>query len=171
LCLCRSVAPSTSLEGEYQDSMSAGSVFPIYFGPKRVHTATMRLTRLLTSNYIFSAQKTLADTDVPVLVFGSTPVEMLGRLLARRIKSRPSAFLIFFMIHHMSFCCGRCSEAKIKSVLLFPFCTVLFWSVVVAISIVATYMICLHDVSLMYTCVESAHRVEVGALRQRTWHT
>jgi hypothetical protein len=41
-------------------------------------------------------------------------------------------------------------------------------SVVVAI---ATDMICLHDVSLMYTRVESAHGVEGGAPGQRTWHT
>jgi hypothetical protein len=31
--------------------------------------------------------------------------------------------------------------------------------VVVAISLVAIDMICLHDVPLMYTCVESAHGV------------
>jgi hypothetical protein len=51
-------------------------------------------------------------------------------------------------------------------------CIVLLWcSVVVAISPVAIDMICLHDVSLMYTCVESAHGVEGGALGQRTWYT
>jgi hypothetical protein len=52
------------------------------------------------------------------------------------------------------------------------FCSVVvLCSVLVAISLVATDMICFHDVSLMYTCVESAHGVEGGALGQRTWHT
>jgi hypothetical protein len=74
-------------------------------------------------------------------------------------------------------CCGVCSEAKdqveqlsiIKSVLLYLFCCVVLF--VVAISLVAIDVICLHDVSLMYTCVESAHGVEGGALGQRTWYT
>jgi hypothetical protein len=46
------------------------------------------------------------------------------------------------------------SSAKIKEWIVVLFCSV---SVVVAISLVATDMICLHDVSLMCTCVESAH--------------
>jgi hypothetical protein len=41
----------------------------------------------------------------------------------------------------------------------------------VAIKLVATALVCLHDVSLMYLCMESAHGVEGGALGQRTWHT
>jgi hypothetical protein len=45
------------------------------------------------------------------------------------------------------------------------------YSVVVVISLVATDMICLHDVSLRYTRVESVHRVEEGAPGQCTWHT
>jgi hypothetical protein len=50
--------------------------------------------------------------------------------------------------------------------------SVLLWcSAVVAISLVAIDTICLHDVSLMYTCVESAYGVEGGALGQRTWYT
>jgi hypothetical protein len=35
----------------------------------------------------------------------------------------------------------------------------------------AIIKVCLHDVSLMYTCLESAHGVEGGAPGQRTWHT
>jgi hypothetical protein len=31
--------------------------------------------------------------------------------------------------------------------------------------------VCLHDVSLMYTCVESAHELEGRALGQYTLHT
>jgi hypothetical protein len=62
------------------------------------------------------------------------------------------------------FCCGVCSEAKdhveqlskIKSVLLCLFCVPLPW----LSSLVATDVVCLHDVSLMYTCVESTHDVE-----------
>jgi hypothetical protein len=34
------------------------------------------------------------------------------------------------------------------------------FGVVVAISLVVTDLVCLHDVSLMYTCVESAYGVE-----------
>jgi hypothetical protein len=45
------------------------------------------------------------------------------------------------------------------------------FGVVVAISLVVTDLVCLHDVSLMYTCVESAYGVEGRALGQRTWHT
>jgi hypothetical protein len=50
-------------------------------------------------------------------------------------------------------------------------CCVVLCCVVVATSCVAIGMICLHDVSLMYVCVESAHGVEGGAPGQRTWHT
>jgi hypothetical protein len=74
-------------------------------------------------------------------------------------------------------CYGECSEAKdqveqlsnVKECILV---SVLLWcSAVVAISLVAIDTICLHDVSLMYTCVESAYGVEGGALGQRTWYT
>jgi hypothetical protein len=74
-------------------------------------------------------------------------------------------------------CCGECSEAKdqVEQLSMTKKCIVvsvlLSCFVVVAISLVAIDMICLHDVSLMYTCVESAHGVEGGALGQRTWYT
>jgi hypothetical protein len=47
----------------------------------------------------------------------------------------------------------------------------LLCSVVVATSYMNIGTICLHDVSLMYMCVNSAHGVERGAPGQRTWHT
>jgi hypothetical protein len=50
-------------------------------------------------------------------------------------------------------------------------CCVVLCCVVVAISLVATDKVCLHDVSLMYTCGESAQGVEGGAQGQNTWHT
>ena len=77
--------------------------------------------------------------------------------------------------------CGVCIEAKDHVeqlskdneciVLMFCCRVLLSCSVVVAIFFVATDMICLHDVSLIYTCMESTHGVEGGAPGQRTWHT
>jgi hypothetical protein len=49
-------------------------------------------------------------------------------------------------------------------------CIVLSTAAVIA-SYRAIMMVCLHDVYLMYTCLESAHGVEGGAPGQRTWHT
>jgi hypothetical protein len=58
------------------------------------------------------------------------------------------------------------------SVLMFFCCSVVLrCPVVVAISLVATDVIYLHDISLMYTCEESAPGVEGGVPGQRTWHT
>jgi hypothetical protein len=60
------------------------------------------------------------------------------------------------------------SEGKECSVVL----SVLFLCfVVVAILPVATDMICLHDVSQIFTRVGSVHRGEGGAPGQHTWHT
>jgi hypothetical protein len=44
-------------------------------------------------------------------------------------------------------------------------------SVVVATFCRATDKVYLHDVFLMYLCVESARGVEKGAAGQHTWHT
>jgi hypothetical protein len=49
------------------------------------------------------------------------------------------------------------------------YCSVLY--AVVATFCMAATRVCLHDVSLMYLCVESAHGVEGGAAGQHTWHT
>jgi hypothetical protein len=46
-----------------------------------------------------------------------------------------------------------------------------FCYAVVATFCMAVTRVCLHDVSLMYLCVESVHRVEGGAAGQHTWHT
>jgi hypothetical protein len=59
------------------------------------------------------------------------------------------------LLSQHEYCCGVCSEAKdhveqlskIKSVLSCLFCVLLSW----LSSIVATDIVCLHDVSLMYT--------------------
>ena len=52
--------------------------------------------------------------------------------------------------------------------MLYLFC---WCSVVVATFFRATDKVYLHDISLMYTCVESAYGVDGGAPGQRTWHT
>jgi hypothetical protein len=57
----------------------------------------------------------------------------------------------------------QCSK---RSCVLFC-CVVLF----VLCSQRGSSRVCLHDVSLMYTCVESAHELEVRALGQYTLHT
>jgi hypothetical protein len=58
--------------------------------------------------------------------------------------------------------------SKDNECIVLLFCFLCF--LVVAISLVATDMICLHDVALMYLCVESAYGEEGGALGQHTWH-
>jgi hypothetical protein len=71
-------------------------------------------------------------------------------------------------------CRGECSEAKdhVEQLSNVKECIVLFCcSAVVATFCRAATRVCLHDVSLMYLCVESAHGVEGGAAGQHTWHT
>jgi hypothetical protein len=50
-------------------------------------------------------------------------------------------------------------------------CVFLLCFSVVAMTLIAAALVCLHDVSLMYTCVKSAHGLERGALGQCAWHT
>jgi hypothetical protein len=100
-----------------------------------------------------------------------------SRALYETVKSSSSVFLTpGSMPGSQASCCGECSEANIMwSSSAKVNCVLFFCSVVllccVATKLVATALVCFHDVSLMYLCVESAHGVEGGALGQRTWHT
>jgi hypothetical protein len=74
---------------------------------------------------------------------------------------------------YVSYCCWVCSEAKdhVEQLSRDKECIVVSILLLCPVSLLATDMACLHDVSLIYTCVESAHGVEGGAPGQHTWHT
>jgi hypothetical protein len=64
---------------------------------------------------------------------------------------------------------AACIAYLVNKVLRLTVVSILY-AVVVALYM-ATIRVYLHNVSLMYLCVESAHGVEGGAAGQHTWHT
>jgi hypothetical protein len=93
-------------------------------------------------------------------------VEQLGQTLLRPLL-RSQHMLTTSLASIIESCYSASSERKL---LCISWCVLFCVTVVIALYR-AIRIVCLHDVSMMYTCLESAHGVVGGSSGQRTWHT